>query len=525
MADEPQFIPDLESPLSQELGSNDIRENPAEVEVLWNKIQQLQKQLDDSNRMLGLVLEELSNLRSQMAKSTKSSESKPTGVLKKDSSGGAEGLSSGVPGNRRSSDSEVQLVNFDRREAPAPEPFTFSPGRSFDRFISQFEMYCNSKFAENTYERWTGELSKYLRDDALYMYGVFGGGDCDYSVMKRNLKKHGDSTEENRRLVLFERFHAAVPEVGESMYIYALRLEQLFSLAYPQSDKEGSYELKAKFKATISREDAYYVSREEDHLKSVLQISVVPWSRIVSFLKHRYDFMTENDTLSQSDKAVRSTSVLPPTTRPIWYTSAEMTDNSVPTHVPNRSRSSFSSRNGQQFSRARSVSGDRRKSGNNFSRHRSVSGSGERLGRLGCSYCGVRGHVYQYCWRRLGCCLRCGGSDHFINSCRTELRKFGRGNGRVTSGSSPKKWSPNRISRVHTPSHTRDGSQTSSLHYRNGVHTSRGDRRPEPVSVRDRYCPEPVSVRGGYSREISSTLQPVQSPVNIPPATEHFSLN
>ena len=385
---------------SQEIDSGGDVGGSREVTALWTAIQKQQQalsvqqdQLTNQSKILTNILEELRKLKQPQG----DDESPDPSKNKNDYSHGF-------------SAEEVQRLIADRREAPAPEPFSFSAGRSFNTFICQFEAYCMAKFTEGTYERWTGELAKFLIDDALQMYRVFGGGDCAYSRMKSKLRLHMEGDADRERTRKFTRFHAAIPQDGESLYLYALRLERLYLAAYPTGDPEDSFELRSRFLATVPAEEAVTVTREEENLKTVLNVSRVPWSRLVALLRQRHEVVAAAVPSVKNDRQTSSSLVWsyneePQRYRPDWRNRAGSGSSFSPSYgsFPRSQRSSFSPSH-----RSNEIQNQRR---------RSISR--DRVGQSAvCNFCGIPGHLFKNCWRRLGYCLRCGSSEHLLVDCR-----------------------------------------------------------------------------------------------------------
>ena len=301
------------------------------------------------------------------------------------------------------------VAALSRREAPLPGVFSSESGRSFDLFLGRFEIYCLGKFGEQTRENWTGELGRFLEGELLSVFRAFGGGDLSYSLMRQKLAKHCRATKGFAQADELRRFLSAVPEPGEPLYIFAYRLARMYEMAYPGSSSDD-LALQARLMSSLPPKEAVGVQQELDTIRSVSGVDLVPWDKIVSVLRRRQDrqkIACRPEGLSvESGGAISASSVNPP----VWYASSSsnrgtgQTYTRRPDHAPERT--------------VPPVSPPEPAGSPGAHCHHPASSAGSQPPRnTVCDWCGIPGHYYRNCWRRLGRCLRCGSDQHMIRMC------------------------------------------------------------------------------------------------------------
>ena len=123
----------------------------------------------------------------------------------------------------------------------------------------------------------------------------------------------------------------------------------------------------------------------------------------------------------------------------------------------------YTSGNIDRVSRARDL-GKQDKSTSCFGSGRDSSVKPKR-----CSWCHKGGHTVESCWRRLGLCLLCGSSDHFMIECPSNSPK------------SPRKKSDPGRSQTNKTS-PKPGKQTRVFKSRKSSSERRG-QSPDPKSI------------------------------------------
>ena len=334
---------------------------------------------------------------------------------------------------------------LDKKEAPPPCEFTIDSGKSFAWFLSQFESYCSGKFTEYSKERWTGELSKHLKGEILEMFHVYGGDEIPYSDMKVKLTTYCDSEMEKGKIRKREKYMFAALGPDESVYMYANRLERLFLAAYPGRESDMEIELPMKLLSSVPATTRVNLERDLSVVRAASLSGSISWANVKEMVKSQ-------KASSLSPHIPTSTQRLPKN-EPIWFTSSNVNNMSMspPQNPPERSRErqrsgyprAFRSRS---FARTppqgpsvprRSYGGQPQYAGP----ARKNYNSGFVVSR--CDFCDFPGHTVDICWRRLGCCLRCGSADHRMRDCHLPLTRSSRRNefvpGRQESRSPPKR--------------------------------------------------------------------------------------
>ena len=334
---------------------------------------------------------------------------------------------------------------LDKRGTPPPVPFDVNSGASFDAFFEQFEKYCQSKYEPSTYEQWTGELASYLRGEILQIFKIWGGANKKLSELKIKLKEFCKAEVGKDLSSRILSFSSASPEPGELLHVYAYRLEHLYGAAHPGTEIENNIELQTRLLSTLPEGCRIEIQKEMDQQKNILDKEIIPWSKIIMMLK-RYQERNAKEIKSGALKVKND---------PIWFTSTNVYN---PSHVNQiQSQNQFEQPRGRQRQsqprqfRSRSFSrGPQRNqpnanhgnfrnyvyNNNNSNNHPShgnpTNNSNNFYGnfknfnkfpRPVCGFCGITGHEQKVCWRRLGCCVRCGSSDHYAKDCQQPRRR------------------------------------------------------------------------------------------------------
>ena len=303
------------------------------------------------------------------------------------------------------------LAQHSSKEAPKPEPFTLQSGKSIVKFLDRFEKYCLHKFSDGTYEQWTGELGTFLRDDMLSIYKANGGGDRDFSDMKKKLIEYCEEAKDRVSTTKYEKFLYAKIQPGEEMYMYALRLERLYQSAYPGQNAGESHELRARYLNSVSQMDARDVEKEWYLMKALKPETTLNWTSLKTLLRYRHALEVK---IRRPNEDVMSST---PVTPSVWYTSQTSQQSlgpSVPGPVPNRMPLSEPRPPAPSFR-----SPDRPRTKTFYPARSSQQNSPTQLV---CTWCHLVGHHVDVCRRRLGLCLACGSSDHYLEHCPRRAR-------------------------------------------------------------------------------------------------------
>ena len=424
-------------------GDSDCQEVPENLDVAacWRVIAEQSTMLQSQQALLRDMAEEIKSLRVEMGNREPRSP--------KDDS-------------KLSVDEIVKMM--DRRGSPPPEPFDLSVGGSFDDFMDQFEAYCRGKYSPTTYDRWSGELGSFLKGEILQIYKIWGGGIITLTEMKLKLKNFCATEADKDMSLKITKLTSATPEVGELPHIYVFRLERLYMTAHPGTNPEYCVELHTRLLNTLPNKCREEIQREIDQQKITLGINMVKWSSIVQMLKCYSERNSVAGTTPQTP-VIKSD--------PIWFTSSNVYGPSQKLNQGSSERQSRSRQrnNNQRQYRSQSFSRVPQRQpvfSNNFNSHpnnytypinynhpnnynppshynhpgnfnhpSSCSGRGGYHNRNGnfyngaykkftkpnCDFCGLPGHEAKVCWRRLGCCVRCGSLEHYARECPKPRRQ------------------------------------------------------------------------------------------------------
>ena len=276
----------------------------------------------------------------------------------------------------RSSELRTVAKLLDKRECPRPENYSLESGRSFSRFMTSFEAYCESRYSRSHINLWTSELGRFLLGEIKEVYSAHGGPDQKYCKMKRHLEswyaEAKDRVSSSRRA----KYRNARISDGEGLKIFATRLEYLFRMAYPRRQLDGK-DLKRHLLSAIPAEAGETLERDLAILKTSTGRQNT-WGEVLKLL----EIQDESCRRSSGRRPV------PLTLDPQPWSGA------VRKHLAMKVQ----------------PSGTQQKSKSKSPKPRSKS-------PLFCNWCKRRGHIYDTCRRRLNQCLRCGAEDHRIAQC------------------------------------------------------------------------------------------------------------
>lgn len=394
------------------------REKPTEKGE--NDIEQLRTQLSEQNKIIQNLMQGVCDLSfkvSELVTEIRPKDSVPNPDEGKGNNSVHEKLPmSDSQGSHCRKLSEVEILtevlkrNNSLKLAPEPEVFTLHSGKSLARFFGKFEQFCLSKFNMETYEQWTSELRKYLKDDLLEMFNANGGSDLEYSCMKDVLLQYAKESEDLLESRKYNLFLNAKHSPGEKLYIFALRLEKLFSAVYPDSNTDHNIELRNRFLQAIPSSLSKEIEKECYLVKIVNPEAEITWSSLKNLLR------AKNNMHELSERTG--------TTSPsIWFNSSR---NNVPMFNPNIPPPNYVSSHPCQCSSMMKaptyVSSSSGLLCNNLSHAGGLSvGPGNyhlrNVDQKICSWCGKVGHHYDFCRRRLNLCLRCGNPNHKVIDC------------------------------------------------------------------------------------------------------------
>ena len=310
----------------------------------------------------------------------------------------------------------AQLMSkFDNRTVPKPEQYDASSGQSFRDFLALFEEYCQHTYRGSS-SLWVGELGRFLTGE---MYKAFVSlkvpGDSYESIKSKLIKWRKDS-HEAYDITKRSRFTNARVEPGESLRLYATRLEKTFRIAFPSHSVQKSKTLRDKFMASIpdSFRKQLYNARS---ISLAMNDKELTWSNILS-LSSRFD--TQNDAVLnlEDDSAVWVNHSLQNYNQPHFFHSHNQ--NPIRPHVWYSNALSQAQPTAQfntsDFRRNKSLGRKDQAKAFGF-QQRSKSAVGTASSNVVCFHCKKSGHIKAQCRRYLKLCLVCGSADHLISTC------------------------------------------------------------------------------------------------------------
>ena len=341
------------------------------------------------------------------------------------------------------------LERLDVRVSPEMEPYDKNSGQSLTDYLNDFEEYCANRFKGRD-SAWIGELGRHLKGEIHQAFLAHRAYGDSYGDLKKKLLKWHRESKEKREVDCKAAFSKASMQQGESVRLYAPRLENLFRQAYPHKDVETSYTLRDRFLGSIPR-------RYRKQVKSVLALTKtmgtgsMKWSQIVTWVGNYEETVTSEESEGQVAE------------RGIW-TIVDRQDSAGRTggddHL--QQTSFFGSKQQvstprrrflpRSFPRSRSIGAMPRASGCRGSRETNANSgwnfqltASDRDLAARCDFCGILGHSRANCRRRLGLCLVCGDRGHKVKDCSKWRRNY--------QSSMTRSYSEGSNSRMYRPPH------------------------------------------------------------------------
>jgi hypothetical protein len=172
------------------------------------------------------------------------------------------------------------LERLDSRTVPVPEPYDSATGYSFWAFLVGFEEYCQHRFMGDD-KNWVGELSGLLvgeKQKALLAHRS-PGESC--SLIKTKMLCWYDESKQHREAGSRAMFSKATKAQGETIRLYAARLENSFRMAYPKKCVRSRQTLQDKFLGSIPHKFWKQIKSAMSLTRSV-EKKPLSWSQIVT---------------------------------------------------------------------------------------------------------------------------------------------------------------------------------------------------------------------------------------------------
>ena len=184
------------------------------------------------------------------------------------------------------------MKNIDNRKVPMQERFDEQSGQDLKKYIDKFEDYCRCNY-RGSRTLWIGELERSLSGKTLEAFRALRAVDDSYRSMKEKLLNWYDNSKEVRRKKNKKRFKNAGYSSGDSFYLFAVKLESLYKLAYPKHKVSHSQTLREKYLSAIPKSFRRELKSQLSTFR--LQDRKVPWA-MVKKCANLKDLEGENDS-------------------------------------------------------------------------------------------------------------------------------------------------------------------------------------------------------------------------------------
>lgn len=287
----------------------------------------------------------------------------------------------------------------DHRDVVTPPVFVADGKVALKEFLSSFELYFKNKFNGSSYDQ-TQELSKFLKGDLLKVFNIKGGRKLKYQDMKDHLITWYKEQKIGGKAFWKKELGNVIPDHGESLDIYGMRLVEMVQLAYPDSKHESAKQLRKHFLDTIPSLIAEKIRNTERMLRAATNSKYMKFSKMTKMAREMQTETTKKSVMWTSTNAEQhQRSRAAP---PVEATTMNGNNAPLPPMYSPTDRGQSVNREGQ--------------SNSNYRVYNNRSRSTDANRDLFCSYCKRRNHTAQDCWRASRSCLICG-QNHFMNDC------------------------------------------------------------------------------------------------------------
>jgi len=295
-------------------------------------------------------------------------------------------------------------IIIDNRQVPKMEKYKDDSGQDLIRYLNKFENYCRDTY-KGSQDLWLNELECLLSGETLNNFLVFRDQHDGYRSVINKLTRWYQGTEERRMERYRKKFENARPTKGESLFMFSMKLEHSFTLAYPRKDFKNSEALKQQFLNVIPNHIKYVI--KGIILKQKIEKKIVDWEFVQTCAKE-IDALEETDSgESTNEHNGRKEVIINLSQQNGYYKNTNRTGVQQNQHQ----------QNGRTFDRSQSRNrfGNRETSRNGYNAFRDTTGNRPRVPM--CYYCKRFGHMASDCRVLLGKCLLCGLNGHFVDKC------------------------------------------------------------------------------------------------------------
>ena len=291
---------------------------------------------------------------------------------------------------RRPSSRHEKLIDLlDRvkfqKEVVSPGVFDGKDGSSLRRFLTEFEAYFHAKYEGNERQQ-AKKLGEFLDGPPLRAYQAVEGSRVKYTYLKMKLLEWFRGEKQSQRSRSEGEFEKATMLHGDTLQIFALRLERMAELAFPDSRRERERLLCRKFKREVPANFHKVLTDSERHLALIGKKSRLDWTTMLQLATAEDRHVKEQVIVSDDDQGA------------VWF-SRPSNPSREGAAIPNR---------GPRY----------RTTYNNSNRSPPPRGNmRDNKTPLTCQWCGKRSHTEQGCWLKAGLCLACGSKEHSVDAC------------------------------------------------------------------------------------------------------------
>ena len=139
---------------------------------------------------------------------------------------------------------------IDNRPVPKHENFDEKTGQSMKDFLESFEKYCSNYYKGDT-KLWLNELENKLSGETLRAFRYHRSHNEDFISMKYKLIQWYDDVKYDRKQKYKTDFTKLKYSKDESLYLFSIKVEKAYKLAYPKGNVENSSTLRDQFLKTV----------------------------------------------------------------------------------------------------------------------------------------------------------------------------------------------------------------------------------------------------------------------------------